>query len=171
MSATLAIALIGAVTGVVGLAWQLASFTLTGARVKLWAWGWQRERGSWPVRIRVANRGRLDAYIDGLYTWPSNEAAQPRPVSQEELGKPYPVVLKPGYASEFAFWVPAGRTEAERPASVTVRQGTGKFSHCEIKFLEGSAIVTSRSGREENWALRSQIRRHLRNAQPRSPSA
>src|SRR5262249_38080349 len=139
------------------------------ARLKLWAWGWQRERGSWPVRIRIANRGRLDAYIDALYTWPSLESTQPRPVSNEQLGKPYPIVLKPGDAWEFAFWVAA----AERPVSVTARQGTGKFTHCEVKLLEGSAsaLAKNQSDQKTRQYLRSGFLRHLPNDQTRFPSA
>jgi hypothetical protein len=62
------IALVGAVTGIVGLCWQVVSFTLAGARVKVKAQCYQAdEEGEWwGIGIAVSNRGRLDAYVIGL---------------------------------------------------------------------------------------------------------
>ena len=70
VSATLAIAIIGAVTGIAGLVWQMASFGLTGARIEIFATAYRKdEDGSWYIASALSNVGRLDASVVGYTVW------------------------------------------------------------------------------------------------------
>jgi hypothetical protein len=70
MSATLVIAIVGALTGILGLAWQLVNFAWSGARTQLLAIRWRQEDGAgWWIETEVSNVGRLDATIVGYSVW------------------------------------------------------------------------------------------------------
>jgi hypothetical protein len=71
VSATLAVAIVGAVTGILGLAWQFVNFYWSGARVQLFALRWRQEgdSDSWWIRTEVSNVGRLDATVVGYSVW------------------------------------------------------------------------------------------------------
>jgi hypothetical protein len=69
VSATLAVAILGAVTAVAGLLWQVVSFALTGARIDIFAMSSLDEDGHWYVEGTVSNVGRLDASLIGLTLW------------------------------------------------------------------------------------------------------
>jgi hypothetical protein len=99
VSATLAIALVGAVTGVVGLVWQMASFSLTGARVKVHGRAFLGSDG-WRITMTTANHGRLDAYIVRVGIYFGSSYAVPELLGANEK---FPVVLKPGEARDLQF--------------------------------------------------------------------
>jgi hypothetical protein len=74
VSVTLALAILGAVTGVAGLAWQIVSFAFSGARIEVVSQCWTKETSTsgpphWWVRTTVSNVGRLDAPIVGYSLW------------------------------------------------------------------------------------------------------
>ena len=114
MSATLVIALIGAATGIIGLAWQVASFTLTGARVKISGDASMASRWMWDVNLRASNSGRLDAYIVGLsiYFASGSHVTPTTPLGLEKVG--YPILIKPGESRALRY-----RTTVPAPADQT----------------------------------------------------
>jgi hypothetical protein len=82
MSATLAIAILGAVTGVAGLLWQVVSFGLAGRRLELVAIHKRLTEAPsddrfliilgapmWELEVFASNIGRLDATIIGIAVW------------------------------------------------------------------------------------------------------
>jgi hypothetical protein len=70
MNATLVIAIIGAVTGILGLVWQLVNFAWSGARTQLLAMRWRREDDEgWWIAADISNVGRLDATVIGYSVW------------------------------------------------------------------------------------------------------
>lgn len=68
MNWTIALAALGAVTGVAGLSWQFLNYRLTGGRIQILAINQQRN-GRQQVVTNVVNVGRLDVSIVGYSVW------------------------------------------------------------------------------------------------------
>ncbi|MFF3638735.1 hypothetical protein [Streptomyces sp. NPDC002250] len=68
MDLTTWLAVLGFITGAVGLGWQILTHRLTGGRVRIFA---TREKldDQWIVRVNVTNAGRLAASVEGVAIW------------------------------------------------------------------------------------------------------
>ncbi|MFG2810309.1 hypothetical protein ACLQ2D_33820 [Streptomyces sp. DT199] len=68
MDLTTWLAVLGFVTGVVGLGWQISTHWLTGRRVQVLALR-ERSHGEWIVQTRIMNVGRLDVSVQSYSVW------------------------------------------------------------------------------------------------------
>ncbi|MFD9903604.1 hypothetical protein [Streptomyces sp. NPDC059063] len=68
MDVTTWLAVLGFLTGVIGLVWQILTHRLTGGRVRVFAVR-QEVDGEWLVRVDIVNAGRLAVSVEGVAIW------------------------------------------------------------------------------------------------------
>lgn len=69
MNWTTALAVFGASTGALGVAWQIWSHWLTGGRVQILAVRERRDDGHWSISTSAVNIGRQDVNVVGYTVW------------------------------------------------------------------------------------------------------
>ncbi len=66
---TLTLAVVGAVTGMLSLAWQVLNYRLTGGRVELLCLRYPAGDGTLRIQTSISNVGRLDITVVGYGIW------------------------------------------------------------------------------------------------------